>query len=244
MPYRFIKHLIALAAFGLSSTWVHSDTVRVAVANMQPPYFIEASGTGLDIDIVSEALTTMGHQITLIPVKSSEMDDVLTTGVADIVIPQTASSHADGAVLSVPYSTRNLAAFALSERRLPINSAADLSTYRVVSFDGASRFVGASFQSVSNNNTYYSETPRHHSLVDRLFSERADVIVMDKYTFDFFKTNPRRVPTNRETMELSWFEPVPVMAGFASDELRIGFDKALKTLMMTGRINSIAAAYH
>ncbi|MBM96467.1 MAG: hypothetical protein CMI09_11570 [Oceanospirillaceae bacterium] len=243
MPYRFIKQLFLLMFCGLNLNLVQADTVRVAVANMQPPYFLETSGTGLDVDIVIETLARLGHQAELVPVKASAMDEVLASGVADVVIPQTATSHATGALLSQPYSARNIAVFTLAERKLPLASAADLSTYRVVSFDGASRFVGDAFRSVSSGESYYSETPRHHSLVDRLFSERADVVVMDKYTFDFFKSNPRRVPTDRETTELSWFEPVPVMAGFASDELRISFDKALKTLKVTGRASIITAAY-
>ncbi len=115
--------------------------LKVAVGLALPPYIIENTKSGLEVDILKEALAASGHTIKLeflpfarvpITMKDKTVDCALTINESSGITAFYSDSH-------IAYQN---VAISLKSKNVVVNTIADLKKYKIVAFQDATKYLG------------------------------------------------------------------------------------------------------
>ncbi len=220
-----------------------AEELKIAVGSSIPPYIIQSENRGIEYDILKETLELAGYRMkaryvplarTLAEFRSGRMDGIMSTGLDDL----------PGCYTNSHITYRNYA-ITLKSNNLKIKSIDGLKGKRVIAFQNASNYLGPNFKDLTKDNGLYREIGDQNTQSKMLFTKRADVIIADKYIFQWFSRNFAKnngtenpVVTYHELFPPSHFRSV-----FAKQEICDKFNIALKTIKESGRYNEIVRSY-
>lgn len=227
--------LLAALLFGFAPRpALAEDTLTVGFSTHKPPYVIEASASGIEVDIVTEAARAAGFHV--VPrfapmarlarmVERGELDAVASTNYGDL-----AEMH-----FSEEYIAYQNYAVALAARKLPIKTIADLERYSVSTFQRARNLLGPEFSLMANANPRYREEADQSVRNRLLLAGRVDVVVGDRRIIEHFN---REISAQADTTQaLTWyslFPPTPYRVGFVKSEWRDRFNAGLASIRKKG----------
>lgn len=227
---------------------VHAATVRMAFGDNLPPYILVSSGSGLEVDIVREALAYRGHVLQPVFMPMGRIPVAFVAGKADAIMMDVGEDmqSAGGHYGDAPVVYDNVL-FTLARRRLSLKQPADLRQLWVMSFVGAAkRYPGWLGQ--LDHKRYYVEHNNQAVQPLLLAMGRYDVVVCDRTIFTYFaKQQQKADPTFR--MPAVDQHPLPVADArayrpvFRSAEVRDDFNAGLAYLRKSGRYDAIYRRY-
>ncbi len=219
--------------------------LKIAVGLALPPYIIEGSNTGIEVDIVQQALLESGNTIKLVYLPFVRVPVSLTDGTADAALTINESSGIKNIFYSDSHISYQNVAVSLKSKNLKIGSVADLSKVSVVAFQNATKYLGSGFADMAKGNSKYSELGIQDSQVKMLFAGRADVVVMDINIFKYFrqKVNSKDADVNQEIVIHEIFAPTAYKVGFKDKALCEKFNAGLKKLKSSGKYGTIWKKY-
>jgi polar amino acid transport system substrate-binding protein len=238
MRYPLVTLLLLMMSFPSMA-----QSLRVAVGSSLSPYVIEENNTGAELDIVREALALRGHDITPEYAPYGRVNGLLQQARVDAALTLPSEGEEEDIFFSDEYITYHNVVLALAFEGFAIHTLDDMVNYRVLAFQNAARLLGPEFGHMASNNIHYSETTRQHSQVDMLFSERIDLIVMDRYIFNYYRAQAGRESTERPVSVFELFPPVSYRIGFRDPALRDDFNAGLQQLRQSGRYQAILDQY-
>jgi len=224
---------------------LNAKTLKVAVGLSIPPYVIKEESRGIEYDILKEILASQGYEMeavyvplgrTLHLIKYGQVDGIMSTGQKGLP-----GCYTD------PHITYWNFAITLKKQGLNINSISDLAGKRVISFQNAKTYLGDAFNRMAVNNPKYVEIADQSIQNKLLFLERTDVVVADRYIFEWFRQDPavqRLVDTTQEVLHHRLFEPSNFSAVFRSEEVCRAFNIGLKEMRSSGRYDEIISSYN
>lgn len=227
-----------LLLLNLSSV-CYSDDISMVIGLALPPYVIAETDTGMELEIVREALAHEGHTLVPVYVPFWRVLAMLEQGVADAAMTVNEASGVTGVFYSAPHITYRNAAMALTTRRYPINTIADLGRYSILAFQSANKYLGDDFARMSANNPQYREIARQAMQITMLYSGRIDLVVMDVNIFRYYRQLERKVDTDADIEQFALFPPSHFKVAFARQDWRDSFDRGLKHLRDSGRYQAI-----
>lgn len=222
-----------------------AKTLRIAVGLSIPPYIIKEESRGIEYDILKEVLLSQGYEMepvyvplgrTLHMIKSDKVDGIMSTG-ADNLPGCYTDSH-------ITYWNF---AISLKSAHLKIESVHDLIDKSVLSFQNAKNYLGADFKQMAEKNRQYKEVADQSIQNKLLFNGRADVVVADRYIFEWFRNDAsvqKVADTNQEVEYHRLFEPSNFRAVFKDGAICAAFNVGLKDLRESGRYQEIIASYN
>jgi len=226
----------------LASAQTLSQQVTIASSGSIPPYVYSESDTGIQLDIVREALTISGHTLKVMYLsnnrglsflKTKNVDGVINApaGASDLYYSESTIEYQNGITV-------------LKSRKLKISDISDLHALRVVGFQNASNYFGEEFKAMSQKNDHYDEVVNQLAQLNMLFRNRCDAIVMDSRIFDhYFNTYKEELGFNQATVFYKILPPSPRYVAFHNEALRDQFNKGLKQLKESGRHQAIIDSY-
>jgi polar amino acid transport system substrate-binding protein len=238
----FVSLLLVL--FSFFSIQAVDKTVKIAAGLSVEPYIFKSTNSGIELDIVREALALEGYKTKFIfqPLKRTKSS--FRNNIVDAVL--TVKQHypeVKGAFFSEPYITYHNFIVSLRSKNLKIDSISDLKGKSIVAFQQASLAFGREFQTVVDNNRRYRELANQLSQVSMLFAGRADAIVIDRRIFNHIcKENFESSKQNSVTFH-RLFEPSHFRLAFKEKMNRDIFNSGLKKLKATGRYEKIVKSY-
>jgi polar amino acid transport system substrate-binding protein len=209
-----------------------TGAVRIAFNNALAPFAIEASASGIEIDIIRESLRRQGCKLVPVFLPFVRFGYALEEHKVDGVATINERSGIRAAFSDVYIEYHNVAV-TLKSRGLSIDSIDDLKGLKVIAFPGASRSLGDGFRQFTANNPHYSEDQKqlsHNRLlynggVDVAIAERTIYAYLDR-TLDASKFSERKLPVVLHPL----FAVNRYQVGFRDPALRDEFNLGLSSL--------------
>lgn len=219
--------------------------IRVAFSYSTPPYVFK-DGSGIVSTIVKEALAKHGHTVKAFYVNIGRAQEMLKNGHIDV-----ATIIQDSSGLQAHYSDYFMqyhnAAFVLNQNPLSIRSIEDLSRYDTISFQGAHIFLGPAYGEMARKaGKKYREIADQKQQVHMLLRGRAQVAIMDRHIFEFYKNQliaEKKVDPATLYRLIELFPPTRYQCAFKDPKIRDDFNRGLKDLKKSGRYEQIYNEY-
>ena len=233
----------ALSLFMVNATV--AAEVKVAVGLALPPYVVEESNNGIEVDILRQSLLYSGNTIKLFFLPFARVPWSIGSGYADAALTINESSALKDVCYSDSHISYQNVAVSLKSRNIKVTSLADLSNLSVVAFQNATTYMGADFAAMARNNGKYVEFAHQDGQVKMLFSMRADVVIIDINIFKYLRQQLQAMGDNvsAEVAIHEIFAPTPYRVAFKSKALCDAFNDGLKKLKSDGKYNAIVEKY-
>lgn len=220
-----------------------SGILSVGMGLNKPPYVMEGGQTGLEVDIVRQALAVVGLSMRAQQLPPARALMLQRAGQLDVLLSVDEGIGGKD-FFSDSYLTYQNVAISLAARQLSIKRVEDLSAFSVAAFQNASLTLGERFRAVTNQHPNYNEYPQQLTQNNLLFSQRVDVIVGDRRVLHYLITqlDPALNPAATVTVH-PVFAPTPRKAVFKDAALRDRFNHGLKTIQANGVYDAILKKY-
>lgn len=246
---KITKHVIGMAwvvgfvlGVTLSVCPAQDKTLTLAVGLALPPYNIQETDSGMELDIVREALARKGYTVKpkFVPFARVKRELIGKT--------------VDGALTITPdfgivafYSDEHIVCqnvvVSLKKRQFDIRNISDLKDKSIVAFQDATTYLGKAFADMAKENPEYREMADQNLQINLLYSDRIDTIVLDKNIFQYHRKHNDRVDTTQPVDIWHIFDPSPFRVAFIDKQVRDDFNEGLKQLRETGRYDEIVSKY-
>ncbi len=216
-----------------------------------PPYFIQESNSGIEMDIIREALKFKGHTVTFNFVPFARVPVDFATGKFDCVSPINESSE-----IKANYSNSHISyqndAITLKSSNLTIKNIADLKDKKVLAFQNAKIYLGKEFGDMIKGNPKYEETPNQSSQTILLYLNRTQVFVGDVNIFKYYSQNLskffspeefERANTKQEVVYHSLFPKTDYKVAFKNEQIMKDFNEGLNHIKTNGLYEQIISKY-
>ncbi len=218
--------------------------IHVIFSSYTPPYVFE-NGTGIVIDIVTEALNPAGYKVVPVFLPLGRGFKMF----ADREIEATSVIKKNAGLKNAFYSDYFMQYhnYAITLKSGPrVDSISDLASLDVIAFQNAHLYLGKAYGEQVSSNPNYKELPNQEIQVLMLLSGRTDVAVMDKSIFRFYKNkliSEGKVSANVAVVLNNLFEPTRYRTAFIDRHIRDAFNQGLKKLYESGRYDEIYENY-
>jgi len=253
--YKAVSRAVKLAARSLALmlsmlcmvSLSSAEPVRMAFANTIPPYTIPETSTGIELDIVREALAFRNHTLIIHYMPLSRMPGSFTLGEVDGVMTDfgTDLSPLDGHYAE-PVILFNNRFYSLKDRNLQIREPSDIKGLSIVAFPGAQRRFPEWLKD-SQADGLYHEIKVQKLQILLLFAGRYDLVLSYTVVFQYFFSQQLK-NNNLQAKPLSEHDvfverPLDYRPVFKSRKIRDDFNEGLQVLKSSGRYQEIFDAY-
>lgn len=239
----YIAYLLALPLCCVSAAALAQDVV-MAFGEKIPPFCFPETNTGIEVDIIGEALAFKGHKLipkyfplARVPVefKVRRVDAAMT----DLGAGEQGGYFADPAVIY------NNAIITLQNRQLKIHTPGDLQLLKISSFAGADARYPAWLSAVREQGHYFEENNQALQVIG-LNNGKYDAVLSDVSIFRYFTLQLQHSGTSLQEFEVhNVFTPNPLdyRPVFRSEKIRDDFNAGLQALKNSGRYQAIYDHY-
>ncbi|WP_317683638.1 substrate-binding periplasmic protein [Terasakiella sp. A23] len=210
-----------------------------------PPYVIKEENRGIEFDILKEVLASQGYKMqpvyvplgrTLHLIQHGKVDGIMSTGRDDL----------PGCYTDTHITYWNFA-ITLKKKGLKIDTVWDLQDKTVLSFQNAKHYLGPKFHEMALTNKLYREIADQSVQNKLLFTGRTDVVVADRYIFEWYRNDETVTQVTDTTQEVTHhrlFDPSHFSAVFKDEAVCKAFNVGLKKMRDSGRYDEIIASYN
>lgn len=243
MKILHIPILLFLIAALLSPGNAQSKEVTIAFGQSVPPYIIQSNNTGIEIDIIREALKYRGHSLKIVYIPFIEILDVFTKNIADGAATVEEKIGIDGYFSDGTITYHNYA-ISLKKRNYDIKKIWDLRNYKVSAFQLARKYMGQEFARMAEANPLYRERQDQKAHVRLLYEGKIDVVVTDQNIFDYYQHQLSDiVDTSQELILHGIFPESNYKVVFRDKKIRDDFNDGLRHIKATGKDHEIYSSY-
>ena len=215
--------------------------ITAAVGTSLAPYIIQDSNSGIEIDIIKEALALKDHTLTLRYPPLKQVPVLYKKNVVDAALTVTKNFGLDACLSDVVIKYQNVA-ISLTKSNLTINSLADLANKKVIAFQNATTYLGDAYKKAVSF-AHYTEIEKQTLQINRLFLGRDDIVIADKNIFLYYKSKTTHIKTDEPLTFHPIFPPSPYRVAFRDHQVCQDFNEGLMVLKQRGRIGEIIARY-
>ncbi len=206
------------------------------------PYSASHAALGFEVDILQAALAATGY--TYKPSFQSFARIIADLDDGNLDAAETSGPPRPGLFYSRPIISCQNYAISRKPENLIINSIGDLARLRCVAWQGAATDLGPSFTAMAKENPGYYENTNQQSQYQMFADGKVDVIVIDKYIFQWWRAKDAKASPHEELVYHPIFPGVnPYFIGFREKSVRDAFDEQLIRLQEIGDIDRIIARY-
>lgn len=242
MRKRFAVLLVAIFQIAALQT-VSAEELKLAVSLTLPPFVFADTDSGIDLEIVKEALASKGYTVKPVYVVYGRTAADLNAGKVDGALTVNKERGLDNVYLSDQYICYQNVAVSLESKGYHITEIKDLADKKIIAFQDATKILGPDFAKAAKSSPSYYEIPDQENQVALLFKNRTDVIVMDINIFKYYQQNTKKADTSQAVDIAKLFPASCYSVGFISEKVRDDFNKGLKGLRESGRYDEIFKKY-
>lgn len=223
-----------------------AQDVTVGFSKQFAPYIFTEDDRGLEIDVLREALAYRNHRLIPSYYSFEQLPLAFRYNRIDAARLDTAGAKSNPAIFYAdPAVTYDNVLITRADRNIKITNAKNLANHVVVSFPGAqNRF--ASIIDAARSEGLYFETDDQELQVLGLYREKFDVMLADRYVFDYLAKkieHEQGVRFDVRAHALPSLNPYQFNYAFHDQQLRDDYAAGLEHLKETGRLQEIYAHY-
>ena len=224
----------------LISASVRAETLLMGTSD-GPPYMIQATETGLDIDIPRAALKAVGYDMRLKfyplarAMRELQLDQIHLTA-------PFFSNPPNGIYVSDSHIQYRPIVISMKGIE-PINSFEALGKYRLATFQGATGYFGEPLKKASQSSPSYIEHHDMGKLVSLLVQGRTETVLLDYWIFNYYLSQSGYPEMKKELVFHDFIPRVPATVAFHDKGLRNRFNQGLKIIRKNGTYDQIVKRY-
>lgn len=222
---------------------VHAQDVRVAFGKSVPPYIIQESNSGIEMEIIRESLAYRGHKVIPVYVPFSQINTAFVDNQVDAVATVNDKIGMDGYFSDIVITYKNYA-ITLANRQIKIDSILDLGNKRVSAFQLATRYLGTEYAETVLANPRYRERQDQKRHVQLLYDGKLDAIIIDSAIFQYYSRQLSKIVNINQPVAyhkiFSWNDYHMI---FRDPKLRNDFNAGLRLLRQSNRYSTIYKHY-
>lgn len=231
---------VCLLSLALSMMPAYGETLLMGTSD-GPPYMIQATETGLDIDIPRAALKAVGYDMKLQfyplarAMRELQLDQIQLTA-------PFFSNPPNGIYVSDPHIEYR--PIVVSMQGIDkIKDFTDLGRYKLATFQGAQGYFGESLVKAAEASPTYIEHHDMGKLVSLLIQGRTETVLLDYSIFNYY-LNQSGYPEMHKKLVFHDFIPrVPATVAFHDLSLRDRFNEGLRLIRESGEYQQIIKRY-
>lgn len=206
-----------------------------------PPYMIQATETGLDIDIPREVLKRIGYEMDLQFYPFARAMRELQLGKIHLTAPFFVNPP-NGIFVSDPHIMYRPTIITRTSIA-PLDGFDALKNLSIATFQGAKGYFGKAFVTAADASPSYIEHHDMGKLVSLLVQGRTDAVLLDYWIFNYYLSQSG-YPEMRQQLRFHDFIPrVPAAVAFNDKQLRDRFNQGLKAIRQDGTYDKIVKRY-
>jgi len=221
--------------------------VTMAFGEKIPPFCFPATDSGIEIEIIREALAFRGHSLKPVYFPFARIPYAFKSGGVDAAMSDLGEDMGMvKAYYGDPAVFYDNVFITLKERHLAIHEPRDLHGLTVVAFPGALKRYPAWLAGVKKEGGYFEQNNQSLQVLT-LAAGRYDVVLSDRYIFRYFSNLLRNNQSVRlkpvQVHSFVKFNPMDYRPVFRDETIRNDFNAGLKQLKKTGRVEAIYKKY-
>lgn len=232
--------LILLLIYGLMPAPSYSKTLNIVVGFTRPPYVIQETNSGYELELISQVTKLMGYDVDYIYVPYGRASQLLSNPDIDAVTTMTQEYTSTKELLTDVYVTYHNTVVSMANSHVTIAKINDLKDISLIGFQNAQNLLGPEFHEVVSNNPNYLELSQQLSQVEMLFKGRVHSIVIDKNIFSYIS---RQLGKNQSVDFHDFFSPTQYKMAFKKPSLVKSFNKHLALFKSSDEYIRLQKAY-
>lgn len=249
LPVRVVVICMMLFVFFMPIV-IMADEIKMGISYSIPPYVIKENNTGIELDILHEALSVKGHTVNPKYMPFIRTFQMMQMGLVDGIINVKKGTVEDAFYTDVVITFQNCA-ISLAKNNFPDFENADfLRDKRVIAFQRAATLLGEDFGKMTKANNQYEEIANQTIQISRLLSDLGvDFIVMDIKIFKHLRKQilingiaPAHV-MKRKVKYHKFLKPSDYRFAFRSKKIRDDFNEGLRIIKKNGTFAGIFEKY-
>lgn len=221
--------------------------VTMAFGEKIPPYCFPETNSGIELEVIGEALAYQGHTLKPKYYPFARVMLVYKTGAVDASMTDLGQNlETEGGFYGDPAVFYDNIFITLKERGIVIGKPEDLKGLTVISFVGAINRYPAWLESVKKEGHYFEQNNQELQVLT-LIKGHYDVVLSDRNIFKYFtlklqrekKLTPKLIQEH-PFVKVNMMDYRPI---FRSKQVRDDFNQGLKYLKNTGRFQAIYNKY-
>ena len=219
----------------------YAKEVNLAIGLALPPYVLVESRTGIELDIVREALALVGHELKpkFVPLSrlvkmANKYDGAMTL----------TKAYSKDLFFSKSHITYQNIIISLKSKNITVSKISDLQHVSCIAFQNAHIYLGDEYnQAVSNNKNSFIVESNQKSQVKTFYKGRVDTIAIDINIFTYYKNTLAEKYKEKKIVYHELFPPNHYLVGFKNSNIRDDFNRGLQQLKDSGRYSKIKKEY-
>ncbi|WP_448248555.1 substrate-binding periplasmic protein [Thalassotalea agariperforans] len=209
----------------------------------KPPFILEDGQSGLQLDIIREALACENIDVEFINIPAGRNITSLKTLGADGMITLPADFDHPGIFVSTPYIYYQNVAVSLTDNHLNIEQFDDLTLLSVVAFQNAKKFLPPAYANAVNAGIEYREIADQNKQIEMFYRRNIEVIILDLSILKYFLKHHKASIYQKDITIHSLFDKGGYAIGFKDENLLARFEKGLTCLKENQGYQKIIAFY-
>jgi polar amino acid transport system substrate-binding protein len=238
--FSYIVRRLLLIFFVFIPTSAFGERLKIVVGLERPPYILQATNSGYELELLSQVIELMGYSVKYIYVPYGRSQKLLSDPDIDGITTMTADTEANVKRLTDSYVTYHNSVVSLAEKKLKIRTLSDLSGVGVISFHNAKALLGDKYHDAVVKNSSYLEIAKQSTQVKLFLKDRVDCIVIDKNIFNYFF---KQLGVNKQVVFHNLFPPIDYQMVFKDPKLVKSFNKHLIDFKKTEKYHFIHQKY-
>lgn len=228
------------------SSFAHADKVKMAFGDSLPPFIFPTDQTGIELDIVREALAYNNHTLEPVFVPMERLVQTYKEKSTDAIMMDVGdrSLKKFGCYSKAPVLYKNVF-ITLKKQNINIKSPQHLKGLKINSFIGAAKRYPDWLSKVYSDGTYFEDGNQSLQIL-QLVNGRIDSVLsdIDIFKYYFLKSNLKNISfSDFETFDVLTENPLEYRPVFRSKKICRDFDEGLAKLKKTDRIKKIYQQY-
>jgi len=233
---------ICFLAVDVAPSFSGPKELTLAVGLALPPYNIPETDSGIEMDIVREALRDRGYAIKAKYVPFARVRRELMNREVDGALTINPDSGIEAFYSDEHLVCQNVVV-TLKNNAFQVHEMGDLKDKSVLAFQDATLYLGKEFAAMADQNPKYKEIAKQEVQINLLYTNRVDAIVLDKNIFYHHRKHNDMVDTSQEIDIWRIFPPTTFSVAFVDETVRDDFNEGLKQLRESGRYDEIVKKY-
>ncbi len=246
-PMKAASHaLFAVVAFALAPQALNAAEVLMAFGEKIPPFCIPETNSGIELEVIGEALAYKGHKLKPVYVPFARIPLAFKDKSVDAAMTDLGEDlRPFGGHYGDPAVFYDNVFITLQSRNLRIEKPADLQGLTLVSFRGAANRYPEWLQALKQAGGY-TELNDQAAQVKTLMRQRYDEVLSDRNIFKYFSLQLKKSGFPLEPVQEHRFtevKPQDYRPIFRDSQVRDDFNLGLKHLKASGRFQAIYDRY-
>lgn len=171
---------IALAQSEGTITASPRAPVSIAIRQDVAPYVSDEGTAGLELDIVKAVFNETNYRPVYTQLPRVRMIQTFSAGALDGVLTSNITVDGEGCLTNWYIEHQNVG-LTLASKGVPFHSLQDVANHSVITFDGATRYLGAKFAAEAKRSPRYVESSDQNVHVSLVYFGNFDVAIGDEW---------------------------------------------------------------